>query len=798
MKELQTISPFGLNERVDGVGDVSRININVESLFTGHSRRKRSHGRRKNSHLYDDWTLDSLMDVYNEDDPNCMHKLRTATYSLPNNIAGKIYVSAMYFCYHPHVKYPKRALQIIRDIINRKLYPSLLHDEASQNKRKQFLTLLFHNKGIDLINIPNILHNKLVLESIPVYFSFREPPCIGYKYTSTISKHIFNHKQTCRDFDTNNNINDVPCICSTIDSKFFNTNLGHVVSGNLEIVENLELRNLFHKGPKFRLQNHINWKKNRKIISEALDNYIRKWAKKENADESCLKDYKDKVMSLVDRKIVKLKRISTHKPQLLKRPHIKQELERLKTYYVLAPADKAVNNIIFICKRWYLQQMCTELNIAGNQNQPSAYNREITHTSVDIIQKHSMFNESYKIPIMVKEPALPTIYGLPKMHKSPPKLRYIAASCSSSIKGLDKLMTKCLTAVYQFMKTYCKTIYRYSGYNRMWILENSVQLKEHLSCINEQSRALCVSTWDFSTLYTTIPHDKLKGRLKELIQFVFKASKRDFFCASIQKAFLSSTKYKGYMYIDPILFLRFLDYLIDNIYVEFGKTLHKQTIGIPMGMCCAPLLANLFLMSYEYQFMKSLEKEEKFHAKQFNFTFRYIDDLISLNNTTFDKYLQKIYPQELSITKETQSDKAASYLDLFITISDNKFHTKLYDKRDSFGFTIINYPHPVTSNIPEKPAYGVYASRIISFARACDHYNDFSERHILLCESLLKQGYKYGFLCKQLCSTFKKQSAIFAKYSKSFEDIKRDIPFTAMGVNPQFVTVRSQSRKSSS
>jgi len=419
---------------------------------------------------------------------------------------------------------------------------------------------------------------------------------------------------------------------------------------------------------------------------------------------------------------------------------------------------------------------------------------ESTCTSEVIIQKHATFNESYKIPNVVKEPELPIIYGLPKMHKSTPKLRYIAASCSSTIKGLDKLMTKCLAAVYQFMKLYCKGIHRYSGYNRMWILENSMQLKERLSLINEQSRSLCVSTWDFSTLYTTIPHDKLKAKMKDLIQFVFRASKKDFFCASLQKAFLSTRKYKGYKCIDPTLAVHFLDYLIDNIYVEFGKTLHKQTIGIPMGMCCAPLLANLFLMSYEYRFMESLEKENKFHAKLFNFTYRYIDDLISLNNTVFEKYLHKIYPPELSITKETHSDKVASYLDLLISISDNKFHTKLYDKRDCFGFTVVNYPHPVTSNIPEKPAYGVYASRIISFARACDHYSDFSERHISLCNSLLRQGYKYGFLCKQLCSTYKKHVTMFAKYSKSMEDIREEIPFPAMAVRARFVTVRSLSR----
>ena len=140
-----------------------------------------------------------------------------------------------------------------------------------------------------------------------------------------------------------------------------------------------------------------------------------------------------------------------------------------------------------------------------------------------------------------------------------------------------------------------------------------------------------------------------------------------------------------------------------------------------MGMCCAPLLANLFLMSYEYDFMKTLEKENLDDAKNFSSTFRYIDDLISLNNKDFEKYLNKIYPPELSITKETKSDKEASYLDLSITIENDKFHTKLYDKRDDFNFKIVNYPHPVTSNIPEKPAYGVYASRIICFARACDN-----------------------------------------------------------------------------
>ena len=53
--------------------------------------------------------------------------------------------------------------------------------------------------------------------------------------------------------------------------------------------------------------------------------------------------------------------------------------------------------------------------------------------------------------------------------------------------------------------------------------------------------------------------------MKDLIQFVFKSSKKDLFCVGLQKAFLSSRKYKGYMCIDPTLALHFLDYLIDII-----------------------------------------------------------------------------------------------------------------------------------------------------------------------------------------------------------------------------------------
>ena len=84
-----------------------------------------------------------------------------------------------------------------------------------------------------------------------------------------------------------------------------------------------------------------------------------------------------------------------------------------------------------------------------------------------------------------------------------------------------------------------------------------------------------------------------------------------------------------------------LEFLIDNIFVSFGGTLFQQVIGIPMGTNCAPLLADLFLYSYESEFLQKLVKDKKIHeARAFNFTYRYIDDVLSINNSRWTRAMK--------------------------------------------------------------------------------------------------------------------------------------------------------------
>ena len=75
------------------------------------------------------------------------------------------------------------------------------------------------------------------------------------------------------------------------------------------------------------------------------------------------------------------------------------------------------------------------------------------------------------------------------------------------------------------------------------------------------------------------------------------------------------------------------------------------------GTYCAPLLADLFLYSYEADFMQGLlKKNEKKLARSSNFTFRYIDYVLSLDNSRFGDFVDRIYPIELEIKDTTDTD----------------------------------------------------------------------------------------------------------------------------------------------
>ena len=272
----------------------------------------------------------------------------------------------------------------------------------------------------------------------------------------------------------------------------------------------------------------------------------------------------------------------------------------------------------------------------------------------------------------------------------------------------------------------------------MLIFKNSKELLDHLKSPN-LNHITNIKSFDFSTLCTTIPHQKLKSRLATIIRnsFLYKNGNRRYKCFVLGREglyFVKEHSDSNNKYTEEDI-IKMLEFLVDNIFVFFVGKVFQQTIGIPMGTNCAPLLADIFLYSYESEFIQSLlSAGKKRLASQFNFTYRYIDDVFSIKTL---RNISVKYPPELEIKDTTESNTSASYLDLLLSIGrDGQLRTSIYEKRDEFNFHITNFPF-LSSNIPSSPAYGVFISQLIRYARACSSYECFILRAMQLSNKLL-------------------------------------------------------------
>ena len=114
-----------------------------------------------------------------------------------------------------------------------------------------------------------------------------------------------------------------------------------------------------------------------------------------------------------------------------------------------------------------------------------------------------------------------------------------------------------------------------------------------------------LSTYDFSTLYTTLPHNLIKEKLTEIIEQKINREGSLYFACNDENAFFTSYQPKRYKWLCQKM-CDALHYLLENIFIRFGSNLYRQFEGIPMGTNYAPLFADFFLFCYERDFMLSL------------------------------------------------------------------------------------------------------------------------------------------------------------------------------------------------
>ena len=188
--------------------------------------------------------------------PEGVHKINTKLFSISfPQLRGlqELALESMNFDYSS-AEY--RVTPIILDIANYRLFRPVRSDVTAE-KPKHFIKVKFLNKAVDAIYLPTLLLSTSVIDKVPVYFRDKEPPIVSYEYTGTVASKIFN----CAPALSNLNVSEYlsnPQTCQCKESTSCYESHGHVITGDLRVIENARLRELVAKGPKYREPNRVN------------------------------------------------------------------------------------------------------------------------------------------------------------------------------------------------------------------------------------------------------------------------------------------------------------------------------------------------------------------------------------------------------------------------------------------------------------------------------------------------------------------------------------------------------------
>ena len=122
------------------------------------------------------------------------------------------------------------------------------------------------------------------------------------------------------------------------------------------------------------------------------------------------------------------------------------------------------------------------------------------------------------------------------------KTRRIANSSSCTTTELSKFLTSCLTVIKNHVIKYCDKVFERSGRNPFWSIKKSNKVLNKLK--SRQFRNFSLSTYDFSALYTTLPHNLIKEKLNDLIEWTFHREDSLYLACNVRNAFFTSEVHK--------------------------------------------------------------------------------------------------------------------------------------------------------------------------------------------------------------------------------------------------------------
>ena len=170
-------------------------------------------------------------------------------------------------------------------------------------------------------------------------------------------------------------------------------------------------------------------------------------------------------------------------------------------------------------------------------------------------------------------------------------------------------------------------------------------------------------------------------------------------------ATLSSNQRGHHIVFAKSLLKEAIKFHLYNCFFSIGNIIMIQVIGIPVGSDPVLFFANLFQVHKEADWVKAQRKLGTIIVRKVNNSFRFIDDLLSLNDaSTFEKHYKDIYPTELELEKKIIPILLPLFLIFTFTLKmDNSILN--YLTKEVTGFDIVKMPF-YCSNVPIKMFYG--------------------------------------------------------------------------------------------
>ncbi|EFJ09726.1 hypothetical protein SELMODRAFT_427748 [Selaginella moellendorffii] len=558
------------------------------------------------------------------------------------------------------------------------------------------------------------------LEMIGLDAELLDPIVFGWRYEPQIKHDFYKPKEVFCNWDTHA---PLVCECKRWPWVTYLDETGHVRTLDPKILGSRILTTVIEKG-----LNHITPKplQTAKIIAEVCeawdriasmipDVYIRNWP----SNEAAVKQHINYRVRMAVQNCQ-----TTPMIDVMTTPEAKRQLEWVHKHLYISGADKAANTPTFFCKTLAREQALARMN--SDDFSLVVSDNNVPETPEQVVKQ--LLGEPPLQEFPPLRPDLPYLMGIYKAHKN--KMRWLTNADGCVFSEITICLTAILKGIQEALQNVADDFYARAKFfggktNACWILGSTQEF-----AINLPDKITTIYTGDITKCYEAIPLEGDQGlttAMTNLVNLAFAHQNhlhKDLFLIQKKNGELEA-EWKPLRHssvkatrMDPTKVIELNHFIIRNTYVRLGDRVWRQVRGIPMGFSCSPLWCNLYLFYFEYNFITRLARLGRYDLlRLFEHTFRYMDDLVSMNNPMILRFLDPdqvesegnpfwIYPLRfLAMQNEMDNpfvntdgslvNLSAHFLSLQIQIIrvDGTFLTTKYDKRRSLPFKVSLYIH---------------------------------------------------------------------------------------------------------